>query len=259
MGQSRSTVVSSFTIIKGSMIEETYEVMQEWDHAQSVEENLADMKRSNWVGAKSANWLRDVAKVLHRRFDPNGRDRALVALAKTGCTMEVWKPIHLWHMTRDEFLVRDFLTNWLYPRFMDGALRLVAEDVHDYLAGLPRKGLVEEPWGDSTIDRVACGLLRIGADFGLLRGTVARQFQSYNLPERSFLYLLHAMWERQPNAAELVKSTDWRMYMMSPDVVERELLRLHQFRRLHYEVAGSLAQLTLPCATALDFVKEMAG
>ena len=35
---------------------------------------------------------------------------------------------------------------------------------------------------------------------------------------------------------------------MDADDVERELLRLHQFRRLHYEVAGSLAQLDLPAA-----------
>jgi len=257
--RSRANVVSSFTIIKGSMIEETYAVMREWDPARSVEENLAEMKRTNSVGARSANWLRDVAKVAHRRFDPNGRDRSLVALAKAGCAMDVWKPIQLWHMTRDEFLVRDFLLNWLYPRFMDGAVRLVAEDVHEYLGGLHKKGLVEEPWGESTLRRVASGLLRIGTDFGLLRGTLARQFQSYHLPERSFLYVLHAMWETQPNAAELVGSHDWRMYLMSPDVVERELFRLHQFRRIGYEVAGSLGQLTLPYASALDYVKEMSG
>ena len=36
------------------------------------------------------------------------------------------------------------------------------------------------------------------------------------------------------------------MFLMRPSDVERELLRLHQFRKLHYEVAGSLVQLSLP-------------
>ena len=40
-------------------------------------------------------------------------DRALVLLAQSHCPMDIWKPILLWHMTRDEFLVRDFVVRWL--------------------------------------------------------------------------------------------------------------------------------------------------
>jgi hypothetical protein len=39
--------------------------------------------------------------------------------------------------------------------------------------------------------------------------------------------------------------------------VERALLRLHQFRRIEYDVAGSLAQLKLPAASAADFAREL--
>lgn len=75
---SRSTVVSSFTIIKGAMIEETYTVFQQWDFELTREENLRRVRDSNTIGASSANWLRDVYKVLHRRFAPNQADRPLV-------------------------------------------------------------------------------------------------------------------------------------------------------------------------------------
>ena len=88
MGSSRATVVSSFTIIKGSMIEETYAVMRDWDFARSREENLRDVRDNNTIGASSANWLRDVYKVLHRRFDPNKGDRALPMLAKASDPMK---------------------------------------------------------------------------------------------------------------------------------------------------------------------------
>ena len=47
------------------------------------------------------------------------------------------------------------------------------------------------------------------------------------------------------------------MYLMEPADVERELLRLHQFRKLHYEVAGSLAQLKLPLRTTADYAREL--
>ena len=87
--------------------------------------------------------------------------------------------------------------------------------------------------------------------------TVTREFASYRLPDESFLYLLHAMIDLQPNANQVVHSTDWRMFFMDAGDVERELFRLHQFRRVHYEVAGSLAQLKLPFNSVSDYAREM--
>jgi hypothetical protein len=257
--EARASVVSSFTIIKGSMIEETYVVFRNWDFDQTREQNLAAMKETNSIGATSANWLRDVYKVLHRRFEPNGRDRALVELAKHGSSYDVFKPVLLWHMTRDEFLVRDFLSNWLFPLYQEGALRVRVEELLPYLEGLHTKGLTEAPWKKTTMSRVASGLLRMAVDFGLMSGTLAREFSSYHMPEEAFIYLLHAMSEVQPNAHAVVHSPDWRMFLMDTTDVERELFRLHQYRRVHYEVAGTLAQLTLPCASARDFVEELAS
>lgn len=257
--QSRSTVVSSFMIIKGSMIEETYAVFQEWDFELSREENLRRMRDSNSVGATSANWLRDVYKVLHRRFDPSGADRPLVDLAKARCSYDLWKPLLLWHMTRDEFLLRDFLVEWLFPHYKDGALRVRAEELYPYLQTLHKKKLIENAWSESTLKRVASGLLRMTTDFGLMKGTIYREFDSYHLPEESFLYLLHAMTDRQPNAREVIHSPDWRMYLLDTDDVEREIFRLHQYRKLHYEAAGSISQLTLPCESAAAYAKELAA
>lgn len=75
MRASRSRVVSSFTIVKGALIEETYAVFQHWDFARSCTDNLRCMQETNLIGATSAQWAREVAKALHRRFDPEGRDR----------------------------------------------------------------------------------------------------------------------------------------------------------------------------------------
>jgi hypothetical protein len=241
MAGARSNVVSSFTIIKGAMIDEAYAAFQHWDWSETEDNNWNRICAANSVGAKSLNWLRDVRKVLHRRFDPSGRDRPLVLLAQAGCSIDVWKPIVLWHITRDEFLLRDFCVNWLFPRFRGGGGRLRVDDVLPYLASLPTKGVeIECAWSQSTSHRVAAGLLKIATDFGLLRGSISREFAAYHLPESSFMYLLHAMMDELRSATKVVESTDWRMFLMSRGDVETELLRLHQFRKLHYESAGSL-------------------
>ena len=259
MQKSRSRVVSSFTIIKGSLIDQTYAVFQEWDFSLSRGANLRRLREENAMGTSSTHWARDVSKVLNRRFDPNGRDRPLVGLAKAGCHREVWKPLLLWHMTRDEFLLRDFLIHWLYPQFIEGAFRIHTGDVIPYLKSLAKKKGVEWSgrWSDSTTSRVASGLLRIATDFSLLTGTQSKEFVSHHLPEESFLYLLHAMADGEPNARRLIEAVDWRMYLMDASDVERELLRMHQFRKLHYEVAGSLAQLKLPFGSTADYARGL--
>ena len=137
---SRANVASSFTVVKGAMINETYAVFAAWDFARSKRENLDRLREENFIGASSDTWLRDVAKVLNRRFEPDGRDRALVVLAKSGCDLEEWKPLLLWHITRDEFLVRDFLQNWLFPAYDSGAFRVRPEELHTYLQRIGKRG-----------------------------------------------------------------------------------------------------------------------
>ena len=119
----RAAVVSSFTLIKGTLIDETYAVFARWDFAVRKSANLDRLREENYIGARAATWLRDVVFVLNRRFDPEGRDRALVLLAQGGCPLDEWRPLMLWHMTRDEFLVRDFLEGWLFEAYEQGAYR----------------------------------------------------------------------------------------------------------------------------------------
>ena len=258
MTATRANVVSSFTIVKGSLIEETYAAFRAWDFALPKRDNLTRMRETGVLGA-AANWSLNVAKVLNRRFEPDGRDRPLVELAQAGCDMHIWKPILLWHMTRDEFLARDFLVTWLYPRFTEGAFRLRPDDVTAYLGSLTKRKGIEwsGAWTERTTERVASGLLRMAADFGLLTGGAIREFASYHLPEESFVYVLHALADLHPSARAVVESEDWHMYLLDQADVERELLRLHQYQKLRYEVAGTLMSLDLPCATPAEYAKEI--
>jgi Putative inner membrane protein (DUF1819) len=255
----RSKVVSSFTIIKGALISESYDVLAQWDLELSKKANLDRLRQENYIAAQSETWLRDVAKVLNRRLDPGGKDRALVTLCQGGCPIDEWRPIYLWHLTRDEFLVRDFLVNWLFDEYNDGAFRLRPDDLQEYLQTLEvRGGETEHQWTDTTMSRVAAGLLKMAVDFGLLRGGTAKEFTGYHLPDRSLLYLLHAVLEYEEGSPRrLMDSPEWRIYLMRPADLEAAVLRLHQFRALDYQVAGSIVQLSLPCQSAVDYAEGM--
>ena len=153
-------------------------------------------------------------------------------------------------MTRDEFLVSDFLQTWLFAAYDSGAFRVQTGDVETYLGDISKRGgTTEHAWSEQTTKRVAAGLLKIAVDFGLLRGSVTKEFASFHLPERSFIYLLHAMREEKLSPGKVVASRGWRLFFMRPADVEHELLRLHQYRKVEYQVAGSIVQLSLPCTS----------
>jgi len=255
----RQHVVSSFTVIKGAMIHETYEVLARWQLDQDKTTNLDRLRGENYIGARSSNWLRDVAKVLNRRLDPEGRDRPLVILARGGLSLEEWKPILLWHITRDEFLLRDFLVNWLFDAYHQGIYRVAPDDLVDYLGSVSKRGgQTEHDWTDSTVKRVSVGLLKMAADFGLLTGGTVKEFAQYHVPERSLTYLIRAILEHEAGSAQrMLASPEWRMYLLSEEDLTNELLRLHQFRKLEFEQAGSLVQLSLDLKEPLQFAKEM--
>jgi hypothetical protein len=162
-------------------------------------------------------------------------------------------------MTRDEFLLRDFLVHWLYEQFIQGTFRLRTADVVAYLQTLSKKKGIDwsGQWSEKTTARVASGLLKLATDFGLLKGAQYKEFNSYHLAENSFLYLLQAIAEAESNARRIVDAVDWRMFLMDSTDVERELLRLHQFRKLDYQAAGSLAQLKLPHPSAAAYTREI--
>lgn len=167
----RAQVASSFTILKGALIEESYSYLASWDPERPRPDNLREWKERNPTGMPTQTWGRDVAFVMSRRFDPSGRDAALVTLARGGCDLLEWKPILLWHITRDEFVLRDFLQNWLFPAFEQGVFRIRAEDLYSHLGSLASRGArLGKPWARSTIDRVAHALLVMARDFGLLSG-----------------------------------------------------------------------------------------
>jgi hypothetical protein len=246
--------VTSFGVIKGAMVQETYAAFRTWDFGQPKKANIERIRQQNLIGAANANWLRNVLWNLSSRFDPMGVDRPLVVLAQRGLSLDLWRPLLLWHISQSEFLVKDFLLNWLFPHIAEGHLRFKPSEVETHLAYLlkPNK-LVKEPWSATTINRVSGGLLRMAASFGLLEGGTVKTAVPFHLPDPCFLYVLRALLDRDPNPARALDAPDWQVFLISRQAVHQELLRLHQYRKVDYHAAGSLFELRLPVPDLLSY------
>lgn len=231
----------------------------EWDITESFEDNLIHARELNTPAADNQGWLKEVVATISSRWRNESRLSTLVELAQR-TSFDVWRPCVLWHIGQVDELYFRFATEWLYDEYEAGAYQLRTADVVPFVEKITAsRAAGKNGLSEYGLKRAGRDLLRMAADFGLLRGSAVREFSSYHLPEESFLYLLHVMYEVHSNARGVVRSPDWRLFLLSTADVERELFRLHQFRKLRYEVAGSLLELTLPYGSAAEFVEDMAA
>lgn len=251
--------LSSYLAIKGALTEPTFRAFSEWDLSQSEKVNFEFIARTNSVGASSAGWLKQLLRVIKRRYDLKGIDRCLIQLVQQGWHIDDWRPIQLWHISRHDELLRQFIKEWLFDKREKGVVVITADAVVDFLHRVVNQKLgTAEAWKENTYRRVANGLLKIAVEFHLMRGRVNKEFEAYRLPEKSLIYLLHALMEREQNTRKVIEADDWRLFLMRPNEVEDELLRLHQFGKLRFERAGSFLELTLPCENTEEYVRSAA-
>lgn len=256
--QSPSSGISTRLIRKGALIEETYLAFRGWDTEVSVHENLDAIRRTNSIGARNNGWLREIVVTLSSRFSRVADVRPLVHLAQRGFPVEKWKVCLLWHIGPVDKLYFAFATDWLFEEHRKGVQSLRTEDVVPFVRSVTH-GHTKAGGNLSQYGLVRAGrdLLRMASDFELLTTGTIRHFTSHHIPDDCFLYICHGIYDRETNPSRVVNSKDWRMFLMSPGDVEQELLRLHQFKKVHYEVAGSLYQLALPCKSQMGYALEM--
>ena len=244
-------------LIRGPLISDTLQALQGWELEASKRANLEQLRQSNSIGAPTQAWLKKVCSALSSRFEPAGRDRALVLAARTETGQRHWKALLLWHLANSEQLLGDGL-RWSAQVHRDGADLLQTAQVLTWLESTGAQGHPEvTEWSEATRKRVAGGLLKAGVDLGLLQGRVKRRFTAYYLADEPLLYvLLQALASNRTTAAALADPR-WLWFRLPEAELEHRLLLLHQAKVISYYRAGSVVDLKLPASSAEALVQEV--
>ena len=244
-------------LIRGPLVSDTLQALQGWELEASKRANLEQLRQTNSIGAPTQAWLKKVCSALSSRFEPAGRDRALVLAARTETGQRHWKSLLLWHLANSEQLLGDGL-RWSAKVHRDGADLLQTAQVLTWLESTGAQGHPEvAEWSEATRKRVAGGLLKAGVDLGLLQGRVKRRFTAYYLADEPLLYvLLQALASNRTTAAALADPR-WLWFRLPEAELEHRLLLLHQAKVISYYRAGSVVDLKLPASSAEALVQEV--
>ena len=254
--EAKQSQISQRLIRKGALAEETYQIFRDWKYDQSFQENFNSALDSAF---RSEGWKREVYLTLNRRFrDPAGVE-PLIILAQNNFDISDWKfCLHFW-VAMHEQLYSDFLKEWLHPQYESGCLFLRTVDTSAYVKkNWKYRNSEDRPLSEYAVVRGARDLLRMSKDFGLLEGEgPIKRFSSIHFSDELFLYFCHVIAEQTNTSSKIANSNLWRLLFLDHNTVHLNLLRLHQYKKVNYQFAGSLIQLTLPCSSSREYAERM--
>ena len=250
--------LSTRLIRKGALVEETYNAFRHWDLSLDFRKNIDRIRRTNIIGAKNEGWLTENLKTISSRFVNDENLSSLVVLAQGDVALPIWKACFLWHIGNVDELYYRFATEWLFEQYQSGVYLIHNEDplseVKRITGGKTTSGAALTEYGAKM---ASTDLLRMAVAFDLMEGRVKRRFKTYHLPQEAFIYVIYGLSDHGLNTTKIIDSLDWRLFLMEPIDVERELLRLHQYKMLEYEVAGSMAALRLPHRSLFEYARSL--
>ena len=242
---------------KGVLVEETYQLFAGWDFAHPPETNLA-----HGLGGRQAtqSWDDEVVATVRRRIRDLRWVESLIVLAQRGMPLADWRDcLRLWVGASEEPF-HTFATGWLFDEKVRGRVTIRSEDLLAVVDGAAaaRKG-DPQPLSDYSRVRACRDLLKNAADLGMVSGRgAARSFATIAMSDDVLVYYAQLIAELEGDASRVPGSPLWRLAYLGPQEVHLALLHLHQYRRLDYQIAGSLVQLALPYSSSAEFAREVA-
>jgi hypothetical protein len=259
-GRLRPLASYSSKIIKaGALIGDTKTLLSHWDVDASADENINRMQRNNVFGKASRSRVEAILAIFRQRYlTEESVTKALATLVQKKFPTAALERLLYFHSARADRLLRDAVTEILVPMQAQGLVDISVQDVQRSLAKWENEGKTVAHWSESTITRIAQGLLSALRDFGVLQGAVNKKIAPTYFPIESFAYLVFYLKQHQPSGAKLIELPDWKLFFLNREGVERFLFEAHQCDLLDYHVAGSVTRLTFPTETLEEYANVLA-
>jgi hypothetical protein len=235
-------------IIKaGALLADTKILLSHWDLNATVQANLESIRLLNIFGKASRSRVADILAVFRQRYlSEESVVKALVRLAKSQMERQSLDRILYFHSAQSDQLLYDTVVEALLPLRSQGVVDVGVNDIQRVLGRWVREGKTTSAWGDYTLLRVAQGLLSTLRDFGILEGAVNKQISPVYLPLPAFAYIAFYLKQHQPSGHRLLDLSEWKLFFLSHEGVERLFIEAHQHHLLEYHAAGSVTRITFP-------------
>jgi hypothetical protein len=241
------------------LIGDTKTLLAHWDLDASVDDNLSRVRHENVFGKASRSRVEDILAIFrHRYLSEPAVTRALVTFVRKKFPSAALDRVLFFHTARADQLLHDVVTEVLVPMQEQGHVHITVADLHRSLTRWVGEGKTTSHWSESTVAHAIRGLMSTLRDFGLLQGAVNKKIAPSYLPVEAFAYVVFYLKQHQPSGARLIELSDWKLFFLRREAVERFLFEAHQRDLLDFHVAGSVTRLTFPAESLEEYANVLA-
>jgi hypothetical protein len=226
----------------GALLDDTRRVVEVWDPGIGPEENLARIAGENLLAKASRARVDDVLlRIIRPRFVDPGPHLLPSLKGLLGDTRAFTEACY-YETARDDQLLAAFAEGPLWSWWQDGRVRVDIAEVTAWLVKLAAAGATPA-WSDSVRTKVARGLLSALRNFGILRGSLHKEFAHPNMSPTGFAYVAWREHEQGASSRALVASPVWSRWLLDTGRVLNLFGQAASLGVLRFSQAGSAVRI----------------
>lgn len=257
----RDYLFSSKVTRSSALLEETKILLRYWDSAHTIKENLEQFQSENVLGKSSRQRVAHVLMPFKQRYAKSQEQIHILAFLSHQSTFsdDALNVLLFFYYLRSDLLVRELATEVLPALKYAQKLNVRPEDIEPYIREWVDQGRTLGEWSDSTIHVIAINALTALRDFGILSGISVKTFAEIRVPVNAFALLAFLLHREEPSGEKLISHPEWRIYNLSPELVEANLIEAHGNKLLEFYAAGSIIRLDFPTDNLEEYARIVAG
>ena len=222
MQSSSLLAYSSMLSGKGALLDETLAILRQIDRGHSLDQIRAMIMDHDLLAKTTMSTRQSVWDHVHARYLTDAdHSRVLARMVVHAPDRQTERLVLFYELCRSSSILRDTTIYCVYPRYAAGYSGIDKTHIQSYFDDIAAAHPELTAWSPQTRDKVVSNILTILRDFGLLEGSLRKQFSRLYVPLPAFVYVLYQLAEDGlTTPQEILDLEDWRLFFLEwADVV----------------------------------------
>jgi hypothetical protein len=231
---------------KGAYLPETKIILREIAAGRRPEEIRSAVVEEDLLDQRTLQSRRTYWREVFRRYISERAPEHVAGLARVvaDCPNPTAVDLVLFYeYCQVDSLLYDLTADCTYDLYQNARTGIDKVDVNEWLSQQGTDHPEIAGWSPRTRGRLTASYLSTIRDFGLVRGVRQKEFHKLYVPREAFVYALYHLKDRGFGSGSLVRSSDWRLFLLS----EREVVFLLEDAAnggfVHFRRAGDIYDL----------------
>ncbi len=254
----------TIAISKGSaLLNEMKALLRAWTPDEPVKEFSERVIREDVLGKMTAQRAKDVVRrVFANRFlvpDPPPA-RYLHRLLLGNKVGQLFSDLCLLYSARKDSLLRDVIILVYWPSVAEGRLVISPKEVVQFFRHAEEQGRIPQPWSEPVKIKVARGVLRALAEYGLIREiNRRREIVMYRPADKAIVFIAYELHQRGFSDSAVVAHPDWSLFGLRERDVVAEIDRLSGEGWWLAQAAGEVVRISWKHKSMDEVIDALAG